>query len=232
VPAGPGQSGGSERALADVAEATAAASEPLGPGGSDRLRELVPLPGERTDPCSSNAPSGQRPPCRSSAAAAPLEVGSVQAVSEDTAQNPLAPPSPDVVVATSRQCLVRSVQGAEAREAVLRAKQAAEIARLTDMLRDLKKVHATEIERLRTEHAADLRRLVEALWHAQDAARAALLHPSISMPKPASGPRPLPRAQVERTRGWLAWIKNISLKANKGSTAEGGNRWPKRQGMF
>jgi hypothetical protein len=49
---------------------------------------------------------------------------------------------------------------------ILREEHAAEVTRL--------KVHAAEIEWMRSEHSAELLRLVEALWHAQDVARDAL----------------------------------------------------------
>ncbi len=93
-----------------------------------------------------------------------------------SAQYPVAPPS-DTVVAGSRQRTLEAEQRVCAGETLERAKHAAEIARLKLKLDHLRTAHAAEIERLRTEHGAALRQLVEALWHAQDVARAAIEKP-------------------------------------------------------
>jgi hypothetical protein len=116
-------------------------------------------------------------------------------------------PPPDTVVAGSSRGAADG-EGPKAREAALREEHAAELARLTRVLRETKKAHAAEIERLRAGHAADLRRLVEALWHAQNAARAASARADT---EPASAARPQPRAlfakaavRLARTMRWDA----------------------------
>ena len=91
------------------------------------------------------------------------------------------------------------------REAALRAEHAAEVARLTVALRSMRAAHAAEIERLRAEHAAGLRRSVEADRQTRDAARAG-----------ANGGGPGWRSALEAvarlldlppgTRDWLARI--------------------------
>jgi hypothetical protein len=112
-------------------------------------------------------------------------------------------PPPDTVVAGSSRGTADGEGPAKAREAALREEHAAELARLTRVLRETKKAHAAEIERLRAGHAADLRRLVEALWHAQNAARAASARADT---EPASAARPQPRAPFARLRTWLARV--------------------------
>ena len=57
------------------------------------------------------------------------------------------------------------------REAALRARHAAEVARLRAALRAMEEAHAAEVPRLRAEHAAELGRLMEARRGAPDAAR-------------------------------------------------------------
>lgn len=96
--------------------------------------------------------------------------------SEDAAV-PLAPltaPPPDTVVAADWRQIFAAEEKARAKEAVARSEHRAEVARLTQALRDARLAHQAEVDRCRAEHAADVRRLVEALWQAQDMARAAL----------------------------------------------------------
>lgn len=70
------------------------------------------------------------------------------------------------------------VERARASEAALRAEAAAEVARLTRALREQKTAHMAEIGRLRAEHAAGVRRLVETYWRGCDAARNGTGRPS------------------------------------------------------
>ncbi len=115
-------------------------------------------------------------------------------------QYPVAP-LPDTVVAGSRQRALEAEQRVYAWEALKRAEHAAEIARLKQELDHLRTAHAEEIERLRTEHGAALRQLVEALWRAQDAAKAA-------MEKPVG----LPGAALPPATGAF-WHRRIGLHA-------------------
>jgi hypothetical protein len=119
-----------------------------------------------------------------------------------------AAPPPDTVVAPRQQGIHAHDQGLAA--AVLKHdEQAAEVARLTQSLQDTKQMHAAEIERLRAEHAADLQRMVEALWQARDAARAASAPPEQAIetlplePRPTAELQPaaLPAVQA-RFLGW------------------------------
>jgi hypothetical protein len=85
----------------------------------------------------------------------------------------LDPPSPDTVVAVSLRDGLAPEERARAREAALRARHAAEAARLRAALRAMEEAHAAEVARLRAEHAADtagLRRAVEAQRRAPDTA--------------------------------------------------------------
>jgi hypothetical protein len=63
--------------------------------------------------------------------------------------------------------------------------------------------HAAEIERLRAHHAAEVQRLVEALWHAQDAARAVSAPSECPAERPALDPQPPSQAQRVRSCTWL-----------------------------
>ena len=117
-------------------------------------------------------------------------------------QDPVAP-SPETVVARPRHVPLNAQERAAVREAMLREQHAEEMARLIQALRDMRQDHAAEIERLRAHHAAEVQRLVEALWHAQDAARAVsapLVRPA---EKPALDPQLPSQAQPARSRSWL-----------------------------
>lgn len=95
----------------------------------------------------------------------------------EMATGPLAPlnaPPPDTVVAADWRRIFAAEEKARAKEAVVRSEHRAEVARLTQALREARLAHQAEIERCRAEHATDVRRLVEALWQAQVIARAAL----------------------------------------------------------
>jgi hypothetical protein len=99
------------------------------------------------------------------AGAAPQDLG-------EAASEPLHdPPSPDAVVAVSLRGDLAPEERARAREAALRARHAAEAARLRAALRAMEEAHAAEVARLRAEHAAELGRLAEANRGAPDAAR-------------------------------------------------------------
>jgi hypothetical protein len=86
----------------------------------------------------------------------------------------LDPPSPDAVVAVSLRHDAGPEERAREREAVLRARHAAEVARLRVALRAMEEAHAAEVARLRAEHAADtagLRRAAEASLRAPNSER-------------------------------------------------------------
>jgi hypothetical protein len=87
---------------------------------------------------------------------------------------PLSAPPPDTVVAADWRRIFVAEEKARAKEAATRSELRAEVARLTQALRDARLAHQAEVDRCRAEHATDVRRLVEALWQAQDMARAAL----------------------------------------------------------
>lgn len=101
-----------------------------------------------------------RPPGPSESAAFPLAT--------------LSAPPPNTVVAADWRRMFAAEEKARAKEATIRSEHRAEVARLTQALRDARLAHQAAIDRCRAEHAADVRRLVEALWQAQDMARAAL----------------------------------------------------------
>ena len=101
------------------------------------------------------------------------------------AEQTYAAPSPDTVVSTRQQRIHAEDQG-QASATLKDDASAAEVARLIQALHDAKQVHASEIERLRAQHAAEMQRLVEALWVAQDAARAVS-----ALPVPAKEMLPL-----------------------------------------
>ena len=116
----------------------------------------------------------------------------------------VSPPPPDTVVVASPGHAFALVEQARASEAALRAEAAAEVARLTRALRDQRKAHAAEIERLRAEHAAGVRRLVEAHWRGRDAARIRAECPSGPEGGAAPGPQAPSPARPRPTREWLA----------------------------
>jgi hypothetical protein len=86
----------------------------------------------------------------------------------------LSAPPPDTVVAADWRRMFAVEEKARAKEATICSEHRAEVARLTQALRDVRLTHQAEIDQCRAEHGADVRRLVEALWQAQDMARAAL----------------------------------------------------------
>ena len=115
-------------------------------------------------------------------------------------QHILAPP-PDTVVAGSRRDAFRAAESLRVGEVTLDEEHATQVVHLTQTLREIRQAHAAEIERLRAQHASEIRRLVEALWHAQDAARAAA-----TAPEGAASLTPTPRpGQVTLGRMWAAF---------------------------
>ena len=120
------------------------------------------------------------------------------------AQNPLLdPPPPDAVVTVSLRHA--AAQEERTREAALRARHAAEVARLRAALRAMEEARAAEVARLRAEHAAELGRLVAARRGAPDAARTGAERQSGPQGSGALGLRARPPArQQATTRGRLA----------------------------
>ena len=118
----------------------------------------------------------------------------VQPNAEALTENRCIAPPPDTVVVGSWRQAIDAEEQTRAREMVLREEHAAEVTRLKHAIRNIKKVHAAEIEWMRTEHGAELLRLVEALWHAQDVARDAL---------DRDDGRPKSAASVSKARSWL-----------------------------
>jgi hypothetical protein len=127
-----------------------------------------------------------------------------------TAPDPLLdPPPPDAVVAVSLRHAAAPEERAREREAALRARHAAEVARLRAALRAMEEAHAAEVARLRAEHAADtagLRRAVEVQRWAPDTARTGAVRASGgpgegAAPRPQAAPSP---ARPRATRGRLA----------------------------
>jgi hypothetical protein len=181
---------------------------PLGPGGTDRFWALVASSGQPSDSLSDAALPGQPPSCRSRTEAAVLEVEPVQSGRGDAAaQEPLAAPSPNTMVVASRQHAIIMEGQASAREAAFRAEHAAEVARLNQTLRDLRMAHAAEIERLRRDHASELRRAVEAPWGRRDAPQAAVEYRAD--PEETAAPEPQARSpdRPRAAREWLARIR-------------------------
>ncbi len=125
-----------------------------------------------------------------------LRPGVAPAGRHDAVGDPLAPPSPDAVVAVWLRHTAPPEERARAREAALRAEHAAEVAGLRAALRDMKGAHAAEIARLRAEHAAALRRVVEVHRRAPDAARA-------DAARPGEGAAPRPVARSPARRRWI-----------------------------
>jgi hypothetical protein len=105
-----------------------------------------------------------------------------------------AAPPPDTVVAPRQQGFHAQDQGL-ASAALKPDEQAAEVARLTQALHGAKQMHAAEMERLRAQHAAEMQRMVEALWQAQDAARAASAPPGQAIETLPLEPRPTAELQ-------------------------------------
>jgi hypothetical protein len=117
----------------------------------------------------------------------------------------LDPPSPDAVVAVSLRHAAAPEERAREREAALRARHAAEVARLRAALRAMEEAHAAEVGRLRAEHAAELARAAEAHRRAPDAARTGAERRSGPEESGASGLRARqPVRQQVTTRGRLA----------------------------
>ena len=183
---------------------------PIGKRNADRSwarRATPPIePGARpTGPLGAGAPAGPPRPARSGAATAALEAAPFLRSRCGRARDPLAPP-PDTVVVASPGHAFALVEQARAREAALRAEHAAEVARLADALRDQKKAHAAEVERLRAGHAAALRRLVEAHWRVRDAARTGTERRCGPDETAAPGHEARSRVHLPGARGWLARI--------------------------
>ena len=114
-----------------------------------------------------------------------------------------APPPPDTVVVPRRHGIHAEDQG-QASAVLKHDAQAAEVVQLTQALHDLKQVHAAEIERLRAQHAADMQRLVEALWQAQDAARAVSAPPERVIETQPLEARPTSQLQPATLPAWQA----------------------------
>ncbi|WP_431270779.1 hypothetical protein [Dankookia sp. P2] len=121
---------------------------------------------------------------------------------EAAGQTHPAPP-PDTVVTPRLQGIHAQDQG-QGSATLNHDAQAAEMARLTQALHDAKEVHAADIERLRVQHAAEMQRLVEALWQAQDTARAASALPKRAKETPALEARPTSNVQPKALPAWQA----------------------------
>src|SRR5689334_19456814 len=105
------------------------------------IAPLPLVPGDRADASSSQAkPLDAAAPPPAFAAMQPGEVAV-------TGHSPPAPPPETVLVIRHRSADARDE--AQVQEAVLRKEHAAEVARLTEALREAKLAHAGEIERLR-----------------------------------------------------------------------------------
>jgi hypothetical protein len=152
-------------------------------------------------------PAGRPRPCLLGAAVAAPEAAPHRQSRDGRTRDPVAPP-PDTAVAVSLRHAAPSEGQEGAREATLRAgRHAAEAALLAEALRDQRRAHAAEVERLRAEHAAALRRLAEAHWRARDAARTGTERLARG-PGEESGPglqAPFLARSRDR-RGWLARI--------------------------
>jgi hypothetical protein len=140
---------------------------PIGRRSADRSRARSAAPpvepsAQPTGPRAGHGTTG--PPHRGGSAAAAWapETAPFGPSRCGSARNPLAPPPPDTVVVASPRHAIALEERARVREAALRAEHAAEVARLTVALRSMRAIHTAEIERLRAEHAAGLRRSVEA----------------------------------------------------------------------
>lgn len=189
------------------------AAEPLGtevghPGSGDgnRLRSTATLVGRHTSEAK-EAPSAPRPhPSWSSGATSPGENEPAQPEHAAAAEDHRPAPSPHTVVVASGRRVSKAREQARAQEAALRAEYAAEIARLTRILRETRRAHAAELDRLRADHAAKLRRLVEAQWRTRDATRGAEEPPVSTAERIMSRSRVFSGAPRPFTREWLARI--------------------------
>ncbi len=148
------------------------------------------------------ASSPSRPSVSDTAAVVPGLAPAPLGDGASATQDPVAP-SPETVVARSWHVPLNAQERAAVREAMLREEHAEEMARLIQALRDMRQDHAAEIERLRAHHAAEVQRLVEALWHAQDAARAVSAPSECPAERPALDPQPPSQAQRVRSCTWL-----------------------------
>jgi hypothetical protein len=83
----------------------------------------------------------------------------------------IAAPSPTTVVTANWRRTIEAEEQARAREAALSVEHAAEIARLTQALRDARRAHAADIAQHRIQHAMQVRQLVEALRRSQNPAK-------------------------------------------------------------
>jgi acyl-CoA reductase-like NAD-dependent aldehyde dehydrogenase len=119
----------------------------------------------------------------------------------------LSAPSPDTMVAADWRRMFAAEEKARAKEATIRSEHRAEVARLTQALRDARLAHQAEIDRRRAEHAADVRRLVEALWQAQDMVRAALDRRDRG--EEANGPSSLPVLRPRPLGVLLALMRRV-----------------------
>jgi hypothetical protein len=178
---------------------------PFGKVYADPFRARIASPDQPTHPGCIGAFLVQPSLGRSSASAAVSEAAPFQEGRYET-WDPLAPPSPDTVIVASLRHAIALEKRAMHREAALHAEHAAEVARLTDELRDQEEAHAAEVERLRAEHAAELRRLVETRWRKRDATRPGPERRGVPEGKAVPGP-PAPSAiRLPGTREWLARI--------------------------
>ncbi|TDH58190.1 hypothetical protein E2C06_33910 [Dankookia rubra] len=142
--------------------------------------------------------------------------GEVAAASETYAS-----PPPDTIVAP-RQHGVHAEDQGQASATLNHDAQAAEVARLTQALHGAKQVHAAEIERLRAQHAAEMQRLVEALWQAQDAARAVSALPERATETPNLEPSELQPARLPAGLARFVDWRELSACAALGRI---GRRW-------
>jgi hypothetical protein len=124
-----------------------------------------------------------------------------------TRQEPLAAPSPNMIVVASRQHTIAKEEQARAEDVALRAEHVAEVARLHQALRDLRLAHAAEIERLHREHASELRRVVEAHWRRRDVFQAAVEPSADPDERAALEPQAPSPARPLAAREWLARIR-------------------------
>ncbi|TDH58088.1 hypothetical protein E2C06_34445 [Dankookia rubra] len=139
-----------------------------------------------------------------------------------------AAPPPDTVVAPRQQGIDAQDQG-KASAVLKQDAQAAEVVRLTQALQDTKQVHALEIERLRAQHAAEMQKLVETLWQAQDTARAASALPVRATETPPLEPRPVaelqPAALPAGQARFMGWGKLSFTGRTCAALERIGRRW-------
>jgi hypothetical protein len=204
--------------VAEVAAERRSSAEVVefGQHGEDRLGTRTAPPGqpigEPTGPSEcGGAPAGRPRPCLLGAAVAAPEAAPHWQGRHGRTRDPVAPPPPDTVVVVSQRHAASSEGQEGAREAMLRAKRhAAEAARLAEALRDQRWAHAAEVQRLRAEHAAALRRLVEAHWRARDAARTGVERLT-GGPGEESGPG-LQAQSLARPWGMRGWLARITWR--------------------